>query len=156
MKRPASLTILLLLAATLADPAYAAPKPKKPRGQPAGNYTLTITGYCTGTGTAAVSDKVSLSATVKVGSSTGNLTATDLPVVKGYFKGAGTILGVACTLEGRVDLPDAQDDEENNKQAITARITGTFKTATGKVGRFVAIQQNPTPNNKGNGKGNGS
>jgi hypothetical protein len=113
------------------------------RGNKAGTYKLTVTGHFSGNGTATVTGTtLSLTAPVKVsGGGSGDLVANDLVIDKGYFKGTGTVMGVTCTIEGRIDLPDAQDAEQDDKQATTGRITGTFKDANGNVGRIVAVQQ---------------
>jgi hypothetical protein len=114
---------------------------KRARGNPQGQYALKVSGRYNGIGTANVDTTVSLQ--VKVtdnGGAAGLLVADKLPMSGNYFRGKGTVLGSACTIEGRVDIASAQDHEETRKQATTGRITGTFVTADGKVGRLVAVQ----------------
>jgi hypothetical protein len=114
----------------------------RPRGNQKGDYILTVTGGFQGGGKATVDTNVALLVKVsdKDGKS-GMLVANNLPVTQGYFTGKGTIMGAACTVYGRVDLASATDVEETDLQATTARITGTFKTDDGKVGRLVAVQK---------------
>jgi hypothetical protein len=127
------------------------------RGHKTGDYTLTVAGHFIGKGAATVTTTVSLNTTVKLSDGTaGTLVASDMVITNSTFKGAGTVMGVACTVQGRLDLPSATDGEQTARQAITARITGTFKDAKGNVGRFVAVQNDPSPAPDGNGAGSGS
>ena len=122
------------------DGPFGSPK-KHPPGNPHGNYVVKITGGFIGSGTATVSTTVSLHVKVtnKTGG-TGMLTANNLVLDRGYFRGSGMIMGTKCTIQGRLDLSSGTDVEETDRQATTGRITGTFQTDDGKVGRLVAVQ----------------
>jgi hypothetical protein len=167
MKPTRSIVVLLFAAAILAHGAVSLAVPGKgkgrARGKHAGDYALIVSGFYKGKGAVTVhNDMVSFEAVVTVdGGGSGTLKVNNLNLDKGYFKGNGKIMGVDCTVEGRVDLPDAQDDEQNDQQAITGRITGTFRDANGKLGRIVAIQQDPKPSpgnsgSAGNNANNGN
>jgi hypothetical protein len=111
------------------------------RGDQRGEYFVAVAGGFKGVGTATISTTVSLQAKVSQnGGATGLLVASNLPVKQGYFTGQGTVLGTPCTIHGRVDISTAQDMESTDRQATTGRITGTFKTVDGRVGRLVAVQ----------------
>ena len=45
-----------------------------------------------------------------------------------------------CTIEGRVDLPAATDDEQTNQQAQTGRISATVLDSAGNMIKVVGIQ----------------
>jgi hypothetical protein len=122
------------------DGPLGAPR-KHPPGNPHGEYVVKITGGFTGSGTATVGATVSLHVKVtnKTGG-TGTLIANNLVLDRGYFRGNGMIMGTKCTIQGRTDLSSGTDGEETDRQATTGRITGTFLTEDGKVGRLVAVQ----------------
>jgi len=114
---------------------------KRLRADPTGSYALDVAGCCRGSGTATVSaTSVSLTANVSNSHGSGTLFASNLAITGDYFSGAGAVMGVDCTIYGRVDIPTAQDDEQTDVQASTGRITGTFRDANGHVGRILAIQ----------------
>jgi len=158
------LIIFFLLTSALVC-AAAAPhtQPVRPRGHRDGDYSLTVAGQFSGKGSASVTPgTLSLNSNIIFkGAATGTLTATNLTIDKCYFTGAGTIAGVACTIEGRIDLPAATDADQTDKQSCTGRISGTFKDAKGNIGKFMAVQSNPSPvpgygNGHGGGGGNGN
>jgi hypothetical protein len=123
------------------NPTMHASGKKRPRGDQKGPYAMTVTGGYQGGGTAKI--ELGLSLLLKVNDrsgGTGVLIANNLPVNRGYFTGTGTVMGLPCTIYGRVDLAAGTDEKATDRQVSTARIIGFFKTANGKLGRLVAVQ----------------
>jgi hypothetical protein len=125
------------------------------RGKKPGTYTLVVAGQWNGNGAAVVTDvTVSIVATVRrPDGTTVPLVLSGLPLANDRFTGAGVLGGTPCTVNGRVDLPSATDDEQADEPSVTGRISATVRDATGHTLRIVGIQD--APSRGGNGRGNG-
>jgi hypothetical protein len=128
------------------------------RGKTTGEYTLTLAGHYTGKGSASVSDKaIKMSGSIYLASgATATFNFPSLKITDDRFSGTGTVNGISCTIDGRVDLPDAKDQETNDDQALTGRIAATLRDNNGKVARLIGIQDAASRGGKGNGNGNGN
>ena len=102
-----------------------------------GSYEVTIKGSFTGKGTIAVGAK-SVTITLQVqndAGTKGHLIAPNLKLENGRFSGKGTVLGVAMTISGRIDLPDPQGPLK------VASIQATFSTDVNTGGRIVGTRR---------------
>src|SRR5947209_14062135 len=87
-------------------------------------YDVKIAGWVKGSGhSTAGAGVVSITASIEdENGNKGDLIAANLTVDdKSHFRGAGTVLGQAITISGRIDAPGAAE-----KQLKTRRIVGTF------------------------------
>jgi hypothetical protein len=127
-------------------------------GQTTGDYTIVIAGQYTGRGTAKITNGgLSLSGTLVLpGNATATFTANSMKLSGGRFSGTGMVNGVSCTLTGRVDLPNASDQETTDAQALTARLSATLKDASGKMARIIGIQDEASRGGSASGTGNGN
>ena len=119
------------------EPALAGSVIKKTAEAPAdASYSISIAGSVTGTGSASLSGgKLTLSASVTDESGKkGTLSVTDLPISKGRYAGAGTVLGQSLTITGRLD-----DIPPGDSQVKTQRLVGTFTIADGTHGRIAGF-----------------
>lgn len=123
----------------------------RPRGKVSGEYNLVIAGQYQGKGTASVSEStVTLSATINLpAGATATLTIPPMKLVNDRFTGSGTINGIPCSISGRVDLPDARDEETTDEQAVTGRFSATVRDQNGKTARIVGVQDSGS---RGGGK----
>lgn len=108
-----------------------------PPSHVAGSYEVTVKGSFTGKGTIAVGAK-SVTIVLQVqneAGAKGQLIASNLALENGRFSGKGTVLGVAMTISGRVDLPDPQGTLK------VAWIQATFSTDANAGGRIVGTRR---------------
>jgi len=138
--RPIFVAFLLLVAAiVVADPGNGGgngkgkggPNGKEKRSDRSkdGEYTIAVSGYYKGTGTATVSpDNVSITANVQHdGGPTLTLTAPSLKVDGPYFIGDGTVEGNKITVKGRLDAARmSRLAATYNSAQVRGRIAGTF------------------------------
>jgi hypothetical protein len=126
----------------------------RPRGKVTGEYNLVIAGQYQGKGTANVSEStVTLSGTVIFpAGTTATLTIPPMKLVNDRFTGNGTINGISCSISGRVDLPDARDEETTDEQAVTGRFSATVRDQNGKTARIVGVQDSASRGGKPPGK----
>lgn len=120
-----------------------------------GTYKILIRGNYTGEGVATVSDGfVTITATIKDDNGyQGTLTINQAGLVGDHFKGTGTVMGGALTVQGRVEAKDpdpkagpANTDPNNTDPVVSdARIGATFAGPLGRGGRIVGAKVNPPP-----------
>jgi hypothetical protein len=106
------ITLLCLLGVTALCPAVLADSTTD--GQ--GHYAIYVRGYWTGLGDATVTaSTVTVTATVQIATGqSGQLILSNLPLTNNHFIGTGTVLGIAVSVDGRVQPPDP-----SNRQAVT-------------------------------------
>ena len=98
-----------------------------------GSYKVTFKGCFTGTGNAAVSaKKVNLNADITDQNGNTAHIVIHLPLDRGCFAGADTILGQFVTFSGRVDPPD--------DTLPHARIGCTMVLGSGDTARFAGVR----------------
>jgi hypothetical protein len=120
-----------------------------------GKYQIFVRGYYNGDGTATVKDGfVSIDADIKDdGGNKGKLSVAQIGLVGDHFKGAGTLMGGAMTVSGRVEAADpaaAPAGNGNNGQGNAAdrvvsdaRIAATFKGPLDRQGRIAGARLVP-------------
>jgi hypothetical protein len=104
-----------------------------------GTYVIQIGGSFSGSGQASVgSGKVHISANVTDASGNTGILKADLTVTSNHFKGAGTVMGVAMVIEGRVDSADQKRNNagKQNPVQIGPRIVANFQTGDNQFGRI--------------------
>lgn len=106
---------------------------RSPRSQD-GSYTLTISGFYKGTGTASVS-AAAVSITAQVNSEGGATTtfkAENLVIAGPYFSGTGTVGETAITVKGRLDAAQASRLAATySSEKRRGRIVGTLPSDPG-------------------------
>jgi hypothetical protein len=123
-----------------------------------GAYKILIRGNYTGEGVATVTEGfVTIDANVKDDNGfEGKLTITQAGLVGDHFKGTGTVMGGALTVQGRVEAKDpdpkapgngngAQNAAGADPVVSDARIGATFAGPRGRGGRIVGAKVNPPP-----------
>ena len=117
MKKRSLIALLCTLGVTALCPAVLADSATDVLG----HYTIYVRGYWSGQGDATVSSgSVAITATVRsVTGQTGALVISGLPLVNNHFTGTGTVIGVAVTVDGRVQPPDPTAGSGSNNQTVT-------------------------------------
>ena len=120
------------------DSSAASHGERRPPRSNDGAYSLRISGYYKGSGTANVTrQNVSITADLKTEDGTAaTLKAESLLIDGTYFSGEGTIGGAKVTIKGRLDA------------ARISRLVAFYKIGDSHRGRIVGILPSDSPNDK--------